>query len=134
MASVTSPLRIAAVGALVAGLCVAGGAFGAHALRSMVAPERLATFETAMRYGLVHGVALVALGALALAHLPLAPLARRVALLWGAGVALFTGSLVLLVLLDVRALGIVTPFGGVALIGGWLWLALGLLRHNANGA
>ena len=130
MAAPPSSLRIAAAGALVAGLCVAGGAFGAHALRSMVAPERLATFETAMRYGLVHGVALVALGALATAHVSLGPLARRVATLWGAGLALFTGSLVLLVLLDVPALGIVTPFGGVALIGGWLWLALGLLRHG----
>ena len=120
--------RLAFAGAVIAGICVAGGAFGAHALRGLVAPERLATFETGVRYGLVHGIALVALAALAAAHPAIAGAARRVGWLWVAGVVVFTGSLTLLVLLDVPVFGAITPIGGVALIAGWALLAVAAWR------
>ena len=120
--------RLAFAGAVIAGICVAGGAFGAHALRGLVAPERLVTFETGVRYGLVHGIALVALAALAAAHPAIAGAARRVGWLWVAGVVVFTGSLTLLVLLDVPVFGAITPIGGVALIAGWALLAVAAWR------
>ncbi len=127
-----SSLRLAATlataGAVVAGLCVAGGAFGAHAMRDMVTSARLATFETGVRYGLVHGVALVALAALAAAHPAFASAARRTGLLWTLGVVVFTGSLTLLVLFDVPVLGAVTPIGGAAMIAGWALLAISAWR------
>lgn len=129
-AAARTALRLAAFGALTAGACVAGGAFGAHALKSMVTPERLATFETAIRYGLAHGLAFLALGALVGAVPSVAPLARRVGWLWGIGVVVFAKSLVLLVLLDVPALGAITPIGGVLMIAGWAWLAWGLWAHS----
>ena len=119
---------LAATGAVLAGLCVAGGAFGAHAMRDLVTPARLATFETGVRYGLVHGVALVALAALAAAHPAFAPAARRTGLLWTLGVVVFTGSLSLLVGLDLPVLGAVTPIGGAALIVGWASLAVAAWR------
>ena len=106
-------------GALLAALGVALGAFGAHGLRDLVAPERLVVWETAVRYHLIHALALVLLGALP---------ERVSGYLWPgrcfvAGIVLFSGSLYALVLADLPLLGAVTPFGGVALITGWILLA-----------
>lgn len=92
---------------------VALGAFGAHALAAHVTPERLTTWETATRYHLLHAVVLLALAALPTRS----PWPRR---LFAAGITLFSGSLYLLVLLDLPILGAVTPLGGVALIAGWI--------------
>lgn len=121
----TARLFVAA-GALSAGLAVAAGAFGAHALADAVPPNRLATFETAAQYEMVHALALVLVGVL---------LDRRAdrrfrwaGWLFLAGTVLFSGSLYLLVLTDTPWLGAVTPFGGVAFIGGWLVLAASAWR------
>lgn len=106
-----------AVAAVLGATGVAIGAGGAHALRSHILPEYLATFETGVRYHLIHAVAAlaVALGA-----------ARRGAglaiALFAVGVLLFSGSLYALALGAPTRLGIVTPLGGVALLGGWLAL------------
>ena len=77
---------------------------------------------------MIHAVALVACG-LAWQRLPSGRPARATALagaLFIAGIALFSGSLYAMALTDVRALGAVTPFGGVAFIAGWIALAVGL--------
>jgi uncharacterized membrane protein YgdD (TMEM256/DUF423 family) len=104
---------------------VAFGAGGAHALRSTIPPEYLATFETGVRYHLIHAVALLALA--------LAGEGRPIALpaaLFTVGVVLFSGSLYALALGAPSRLGIVTPFGGVALLLGWLSvLRLALARR-----
>jgi uncharacterized membrane protein YgdD (TMEM256/DUF423 family) len=114
-----------AVAALLGATGVAFGAGGAHALRSTILPEYLATFETGVRYHLLHTVALLALG--------LAGDARPIALpaaLFTVGVVLFSGSLYALALGAPPRLGIVTPFGGVALLLGWLAvLRLALARR-----
>lgn len=115
------PVRFAAV---LGALAVAAGAFGAHALRDRVPADRLAVWETAARYHLVHAVVL-----LVLALLPVPPrLSQR---LIAAGVCVFAGSLYLLVLLDQPLLGAVTPIGGVLLIAGWASLAWTLPRSTA---
>ncbi len=111
----------AATGALLAGLGVALGAFGAHALEPLLGPDRLGTFETAVRYQTQQ-----ALGLTLLAVLPRP--ARAAAPLLLAGMLLFSGSLYLLVALDLPAMGAVAPVGGVALIAGWLLAAWRLLR------
>ena len=107
------------VGAVAAALAVAAGAFGAHALDGVVSTARLATFETAARYQLVHAIGLIVLQA-ALAAGAGAPraLARAAALL-ALGTGLFSGSLYLLVATDVGTWGAVAPIGGVAMIAGW---------------
>lgn len=115
-----------ALGAASAALAVLLGSFGAHALKARLAPEQLVTFETGVRYHLVH-----ALGLLAAAWA-----AGRFggdAVRWGgwllaAGTLLFSGSLYLLALTGVRWIGIVTPFGGVAFVVGWALLAMAALR------
>jgi uncharacterized membrane protein YgdD (TMEM256/DUF423 family) len=106
--------------AVAAGLgasAMAFGAGGAHALRSQILPGYLPTFETGVRYHLIHAVALLALALVAdrrPVNLPAA--------LFTLGVVLFSGSLYALALGAPTRLGIVTPFGGVALLLGWLAL------------
>ena len=103
-------------------LAVALGAFGAHGLKSRVEPELLAVWQTAVQYQLAHALALLCV-ALLLRQ------AGEAALVWAgwsflAGIVLFSGSLYLLVLTGVRPLGVVTPFGGLAFLAGWLALAV----------
>ena len=109
--------RLFAAAAVGGAVAVAAGAFGAHALRDAVTPERLATWQTAASYGLAHAVAA------ALAASRPTRWAQRAAALFLAGTLLFSGSLYALVLLDAPWLGAVTPLGGVAFIAGWLSLA-----------
>ena len=110
------------IGALLALLGVAAGAFGAHALRDRLEPAQLQVFETAVRYQLVHALALLFVGA----RVPAAPRAGATlaGTLFIAGVVLFSGSLYTLVFTGVRAWGAVTPFGGLCFMAGWLALAV----------
>lgn len=109
------------LGALSAAAAVGAGAFGAHGLQAALTAERLAVWDTAARYQLIHAVALVALGALA-AHRHRGGL-QAVGWLFVAGTVLFCGSLYLLALGGTRSLGVVAPVGGAAFIVGWLYLA-----------
>lgn len=111
-----------ALGGVLGALGVALGAFGAHALKAQVSPADLVTFETAVRYQMYHAVAL--LGLAAWADRSPSPRLGWVALCFGIGVAIFSGSLYLLVATQQRWLGAITPLGGVALIAGWVLLAL----------
>jgi uncharacterized membrane protein YgdD (TMEM256/DUF423 family) len=98
------------------------GAFAAHGLKAMLDGPALATFETGVRYQMYHTFALLAV---AWAH-SLWP-GRLVAAsgwLFIAGILVFSGTLYALVLTQARWLGAVTPLGGLALLGGWLCLAL----------
>lgn len=96
-------------------LAVGLGAFGAHGLEGSVTPERLDTWETGAAYHLAHAVALLALSA----H-PEPPV--WTVRCFVAGIVIFSGSLYLLVLLDLPVLGAVTPIGGVCFLAGWLSL------------
>ncbi|HSB25627.1 MAG TPA: DUF423 domain-containing protein [Burkholderiaceae bacterium] len=102
-------------------LGVALGAFAAHALKARLAPELLATFETGVRYQLIHALALLAV-AWAHSRWPGRVLTSG-GWLFVAGTLLFSGSLYALSLTGVRGLGAITPFGGVAFLAGWLCLA-----------
>ena len=105
---------------------VALGAFAAHGLKHQLSPEYLAVFQTGTHYQLIHALALFGVGLLALQR----P-GRWVNLAGGlfvVGIVLFSGSLYLLTLSGVRVLGMITPFGGVAFLLGWLCLGLLALR------
>jgi len=114
-----------ALGSLLGGLGVALGAFGAHALKARLRPEKLETFETAVRYHLWHALALLG-AAYAAARWP-SSLSSAAGWLFAAGILLFSGSLYLLALSGKRWLGAITPMGGAAFIAGWLCLALAAL-------
>ena len=93
------------------------GAFGAHGLRGVVTDEHLLEiWDKAAKYHLVHAVAL----GLVAAH-PARPSAAGVA--FAAGIVLFSGSLYAMTLTGVRALGAITPLGGLSFVLGWLLLA-----------
>jgi uncharacterized membrane protein YgdD (TMEM256/DUF423 family) len=116
-----------AAGAVSAGLAVAAGAFGAHALKARLGPDALAVWETGARYQMYHALALFAVAAAAHAW-PGARAVRAAGALFVAGTVLFSGSLYALTLTGVRSLGAVTPLGGVAFIAGWACLAWAALR------
>jgi uncharacterized membrane protein YgdD (TMEM256/DUF423 family) len=120
--------RFFALGAMLAMVGVAAGAFGAHALKSRLTPDMLAVFEVGVRYQLVHALALLAV-AWAITRWP-----GRAALYAGAlfiaGIVLFSGSLYLLALTGERSLGAITPFGGVAFLAGWACLAWAAWRSS----
>jgi uncharacterized membrane protein YgdD (TMEM256/DUF423 family) len=109
------------LGALSGALAVALGAFAAHGLRSRISAEALAAFETGARYHMYHALALLAV-AWAVTRWPSA-WASAAGWFFVAGTVLFSGSLYLLAVTGVRALGAITPLGGLAFILGWLALA-----------
>ncbi|HUI62364.1 MAG TPA: DUF423 domain-containing protein [Steroidobacteraceae bacterium] len=117
---------LATAGMLIA-LATVLGAFGAHALRTQLPPERLQIFETAVRYQFFHALGLLAIGVL-MRSVDSAAL-RWSALSLLAGIILFSGSLYLLTFGAPRLLGAVTPLGGLALIAGWLGFVVAILRH-----
>lgn len=110
-------------GAAMAGLSVAIGAFGAHALRARLEPARLATFETAVQYHMLHAVALLAVAAL-MGRVQSQQLLLLSGGLFTAGIFLFSGSLYALAITGITWLGAITPLGGIAFIGGWLCMGI----------
>jgi uncharacterized membrane protein YgdD (TMEM256/DUF423 family) len=117
---------LALAGALIA-LATALGAFGAHALKAHLSQDKMQVYETAVRYHFIHALGLLAIGVL-LRSID-AELLRWSAVLVLAGVILFSGSLYLLTFGAPRFLGIITPIGGLALVGGWILFAITILRQ-----
>lgn len=114
-------MRLGTLAALLAGLAVAAGAFGTHALKGRLDPDALAIWETAARYHLVH--ALAGVFAADRAERSGGGAAHRAALAFVIGVLVFGGTLYALALGGPRLLGAVTPLGGVAFMTGWVLLA-----------
>jgi uncharacterized membrane protein YgdD (TMEM256/DUF423 family) len=111
-------------GAVLGGLAVTLGAFGAHGLDDYLTETgQAANFETAVRYQMYHALALVLVGALAQRR------AERWLTVAGwcffLGTLGFSGVLYALVFTQVRTLGAIVPIGGVLLIVGWAALAMG---------
>jgi uncharacterized membrane protein YgdD (TMEM256/DUF423 family) len=112
-------MRFALVACVLAGLGVAAGAFGAHGLRDRIDAGSMSAFETAVRYQLVHSLALL----VSSQRSPQPPAARWAGFAFAFGILLFSGSLYALALGAPRGLGMITPFGGLAFIAGWIALA-----------
>ena len=112
-------------------LAIVFGAFGAHVLKEMISSSALTSFETGVRYQMYHALLLVVLG--------LGENSKKVSLkgvyyLITVGVICFSLSIYFLALreltqLDMGYLGLITPFGGVLLIAGWLLLAYRVFRY-----
>jgi uncharacterized membrane protein YgdD (TMEM256/DUF423 family) len=117
------------LGSLNAMLAVVLGAFGAHGLKSRVTTDMLSVWQTGVQYQMFHALGLVLIGILIQLQ-PQVGALRLSGYLLLAGIALFSGSLYLMVLSGVRALGAITPIGGVSFILGWLLLAVGIWRNG----
>jgi len=110
-------LSVAAISGL---LAVALGAFGAHGLKAIISPEMLEVYKTGVQYQFYHTFALLAVGILMNFN-------QSKALKWSAtlfiiGMILFSGSLYVLAISGIKALGFITPFGGVTWLAAWVLL------------
>ena len=112
-------------------LAVALGAFGAHALSTSIPESRQATWATAVDYHMFHVLGMLALAAVFRGAQ--SPWVVRAQTSFVIGIALFSGSLYALVLLDIPALGAVTPFGGLCFLLGWLCAGLAAFTSDAPG-
>jgi uncharacterized membrane protein YgdD (TMEM256/DUF423 family) len=120
--------RFLLLGAISAFIGVAAGAFGAHALEARLSSDLLAVYETGVRYELFHAVALLVVG-LAADRWPKAGWGRA-GWMFLFGTVLFSGSLYVLALTGARALGAVTPLGGLCFLIGWSLAAVAATRSR----
>jgi len=116
-------------GSILLALAVIFGAFGAHALRAKLDAYQMSVYEKAVFYHFIH-----ALGLLIVSFLPKTGTFSEFATSWVcglllAGMVLFSGTLYLLAITGNRALGAITPIGGVSFIAAWLVLAWFTMRH-----
>jgi uncharacterized membrane protein YgdD (TMEM256/DUF423 family) len=124
-----------ALGAIFGGLAVAAGAFGAHGLRSHfsesgITPDEqrlIEVWETAVRYQMYHGLALLGVGWLTARHCTRTINVAGTAMT--AGTLIFSGCLYALVLTGMNALGAIVPIGGALMIVGWICLAIAAWRQ-----
>lgn len=118
--------------ALLGALAVAFGAFGAHKLKELVPPETVSTFQTGVTYQFYHVFGLLAIGIL-YANFP-GPLMTWAGRCFLLGILLFSGSLYLLTIfkatetVGLNKFGIITPFGGLFFIAGWVCMLLAFIK------
>ena len=117
------------LGAVLAGLAVATGAFGAHGLEKMVDAEKLAAWEKAVKYQMYHALALFIVSWALVQYPDQAKTLINAAWAFIVGIAFFSGSLYILVLTGTLKLGpinlaYITPLGGIAFVLGWFWLLI----------
>jgi uncharacterized membrane protein YgdD (TMEM256/DUF423 family) len=116
-----------ALGSVGAFLSVALGAFGAHGLRGRISDAMLSIYQTGVHYQLFHSLALVLVGLLS-ERLAAAGWVAGAGALFVVGIVLFSGSLYALSLTGTSMFGLVTPFGGLAFLLGWLLLAAAAVK------
>lgn len=118
--------RIVAAGAALGCVGVILGAFGAHALKGQVSVEALGWWQTAVQYQMWHALAVVGLGLSRCGRQAFLP-----AMLFVAGVVIFSGTLYAIALGAPRWLGAITPLGGLLLISGWALLGWRAVQRSS---
>jgi uncharacterized membrane protein YgdD (TMEM256/DUF423 family) len=122
--------KFAITGALICGVAIILGAFGAHALKSIVGPSTVETWVLGNRYQMFHGLAI-----LIISLFPSKSFLQTVFRLMILGIVFFSGSLYLLtfksILTDsaLNIIGPITPIGGVLLIASWFYLAYSIYKN-----
>ena len=125
------------MGAALAGLAVALGAFGAHGLKKIIPPETVDTFQTGVQYQMIHALALILAGILV--EKCSSRFLSYAAICFGLGILLFSGSLYLLTYLKATSTiglggwGLITPVGGVAFILGWVFVVWAVVKAPYKG-
>lgn len=131
-----TPQSLIRTASLLMAMAVILGALGAHALKAKLSPEALMSFETGVRYQLLHGLAM--LGLAALAHYFDPKRLRFIALLFLSGIVFFSFSIYLLATREIsglgdgiKFLGPITPLGGLLMIAGWIVMAFSISKKQA---
>ncbi len=119
--------RTLGIAGILLALATVLGAFGAHGLKAQLSPDQLQVYETAVMYHFFNALGLLGIG-LTLRFVNVSAV-RWAAVLVLVGIVLFSGSLYALTFGAPRPFGIVTPFGGLALIVGWICFAAGVWRY-----
>ena len=118
-------------GAIIGGLAVAIGAFGAHALKQfLIDAGREDTFQLAVRYQFYHALALLATGLIM--NPSNSKVLRYSSLFFVLGIIFFSGTLYGLCFTGIGMLGAITPLGGIFFILGWALLAMGIYKNKAS--
>lgn len=117
------------LGAINGFLAVALGAFGAHGLEGKVSDKMLSTWEKAVQYQMFHTMALFVVGLLLVKI-------QTAGLVWAGwsffvGIVLFSGSLYFYSTTGIKMLAMITPFGGVVFLIGWVLLGYAVVKHFA---
>ena len=113
--------------AILAFLAVAGGAFGAHGLKSKVSAEMIETYQTGIQYQFYHALGLLVVAMMIHLFDP-GMMLKLSGFLFIGGIVVFSGSLYVLVLTGIKWLGAITPIGGLAFLAGWICLTISGLR------
>lgn len=114
-------------GAIFMALAVLLGAFGAHALKKILSADMLAIYHTAVQYQFYHALGLLAVGIIGL-HYP-SKWVRWSGIFLMAGIVLFSGSLYVLSLSEIKTFGAITPIGGTAFVIGWICLSIAIWKR-----
>lgn len=119
-------------GTFLAGLAVILGAFGAHGLKKIVPPETVTTFQTGVQYQMYHALAMIFVGMLF--EKTDSGIMKWAGICFIIGILLFSGSLYLITLLKAKntvglsGIGIITPFGGLFFVAGWLMMFIAVWK------
>jgi uncharacterized membrane protein YgdD (TMEM256/DUF423 family) len=116
-------LSLAACSAMIS---VVLGAFAAHGLKSRLSENLLATFQTGVQYQMYHSLALILLVVL-YRQMPQSLLIYSAAFMF-TGIILFSGSLYMLALTQIKWFGPITPIGGACFIVGWALIIAAALK------
>ena len=111
-------------GAVFGFLAVALGAFGAHQLKDTLSPEMMDIYRTGVLYHIIHAVMITAIGFYS------NPKYFKAALFLSIGIVLFSFSLYTYTLTGLKSLAIITPFGGVSFLMGWLLIIISSLKKT----
>lgn len=114
------------LGCMLMALAVVLGAFGAHALKSKLSPDKLKVYETGVQYHIAHALGLILVGLL-IDQFPEAGMIVTGGWFLVAGIVLFSGSLYALSVVKARFLGPITPLGGLSFIIGWVLVGVGVV-------
>ncbi len=116
------------IACLLMATAVSLGAFGAHGLKKIITPDMLSVYQTGVQYQFYHALGL--LGVAFIAHVNSTKLVNMAGNLMFTGVMIFSGSLYLLVILNIKWLGAITPIGGVLMVISWVLLAWAVFRSD----
>jgi uncharacterized membrane protein YgdD (TMEM256/DUF423 family) len=119
------------LGSINAALAVTMGAFGAHFLKTKISEDMLSVFQTAVQYHFYHSLGLLIVGLLTIYFKPKKHLEIAGWMMF-IGIILFSGSLYILSTTNTRWLGIITPFGGIAFIMSWVYIAIAVLKWSSS--
>ena len=114
-------------GAIFMALAVLLGAFGAHALKKVLAPDMLVIYKTGVEYQFYHALGLLLIGVIGF-HIR-SKYIQWAGLFISIGIIIFSGSLYVLTLSGIKALGAITPIGGLSFVAGWIFLAITIWKR-----